>query len=42
MDAQMVIHVAIEMLMLLVVAGLFVWAYLDDRRWDEERRRRDL
>lgn len=42
MDAQMVIHVAIEVLMLLVVAGLFVWAYLDDRRWDEERRRRDL
>lgn len=42
MDALMVIHVAIEVLMLLVVAGLFVWAYLDDRRWDEERRRRDL
>lgn len=42
MDARMVIHVAIEVLMLLVVAGLFVWAYLDDRRWDEERRRRDL
>lgn len=42
MDARMVIHVAIEVLMLLAVAGLFVWAYLDDRRWDEERRRRDL
>lgn len=42
MDARMVIHVAVEVLMLLVVAGLFVWAYLDDRRWDEERRRRDL
>lgn len=42
MDARMVIHIAVEVLMLLVVAGLFVWAYLDDRRWDEERRRRGL